>query len=901
MAGWTRAVALAGAASVLCVLPVVASAQGKQAWEEYDRLIESKRAVAALSADNVFGDSLDLYSGVLSFTATDVSIPGNSKLPVAVTRKFTVTNRFDYGGPPGYAFGDWELDIPHISGVFAPTWHDNRCDTPKPPLAAGLVPADEFWTGNYADMPGGGEMLQVTTDTPWPKPSTGGPYKWLTAGNTYFSCLTGIENGTGQGFLAITSDGTKYWFNRMARYPEPEYVYNGTNYTPVYEPYTVTVGRNKVALYATRVEDRFGNWVEYNYTNTASQPMQIDTITSSDLRTISFDYTGGVVTSVSDGSHTWEYAYLNGSLTTVTLPDESKWQLSFGGLASAQIQHSSGDPRTCFSLDTVISGNYTGTITHPSGAIGTYTVGPVRFGRTHVPAVCRNYSGHIPNATDPNGKNDDYLVAPVRAWSLALKSRQLSGPGLTAGTWTYAWSGGFGSWRYPTGETHPICTQLECLDPWCVDDNCAGARSLTITEPDGSWTKHVYGNSYRYNEGKLLSVETGKGSNALRTVFNDYNYWTPNAPTQPYSARIGVSPQPRGAGFVSEYPRPRVWTATLQDGADFIWEVEKGCTTAGIYCFDEFAQPTKVTRTGTVAKTMPGATLVVPPGTAPALTAPATSANGSFTVSWTAVSGAATYELQEQKNRGGWATLQNTSATSRSLSGKTDGSWSYQVRACNSAGCSAWSAIKTTEVAIPPSGVPTLTAPATNTSGSYTVSWTAVSLATRYELDERKNGGSWVNIVDAGVLTWAASAKGTGTYDYRVRACNGAGCAAYSAIATTTVSSPLAAPTLAAPTTAQTYEPFTVSWTSVPTATSYVLQQNRNSTGWGDVYTGAGTSTSRTVNIAGSYQYRVQACNGNGCSPYSAIKTVQVQGDTSLLAPEEPPPEQSAVLGEGAP
>lgn len=893
MAGWTRAVALAGAAAVLCVLPVVASAQGKQAWEEYDRLIESKRAVAALSADNVFGDSLDLYSGVLSFTATDVSIPGNSKLPVAVTRKFTVTNRFDYGGPPGYAFGDWELDIPHISGVFAPTWHDNRCDTPKPPLAAGLVPADEFWAGNYADMPGGGEMLQVTTDTPWPKPSTGGPYKWLTAGNTYFSCLTGIANGTGQGFLAIGSDGTKYWFNRMARTREPDYKYNsGGDYNP-------TVARYKVYLYATRVEDRFGNWVEYDYTNTAIQPVRIDKIRSNDGRIISFEYnTSGFISEVSDGSHTWTYAYSNGSLTTVALPDESQWQIAFSDLANAQIEYSSGDPRTCFSLETIISGNFTGTITHPSGAVGAYTVGPERFGRSNVPAICRNYTGNIPNSSDPNGKNDDFFVVPVRAWSLTLKNRTISGVGLTPATWSYGWSGGPGSWFYtPNSGGHPICGDSSCLDP-CV--NCTGSRSVTITEPDGGWTRHVYGNSYRYNEGKLLRVETGKGSNALRAVFHDYNYATSG---QPYSARIGVSPLGRGAGFVSEYVRPRIWTATLQDGADFIWEVDKTCPVpvAGSYCFDEFAQPTKVTRTGTVAKTMPGATLVVPPGTAPALTAPATSANGSFTVSWTAVSGAATYELQEQKNQGGWATLQNTSATSRSLSGKTDGSWSYQVRACNSAGCSAWSAIKTTEVAIPPTGVPTLTAPATNTTGSYTVSWTAVSLATRYELDERKNGGSWITVLDAGVLIWGTSAKGTGTYDYRVRACNTAGCAAYSAIDTTTVTSPLAAPALTAPTTAQAYEPFTVSWTAVSTANRYILERNRNGSGWVDAYDGPNISVSQTHSITGNYDYRVQACNANGCSPYSLTKRVVVEGGTDLISPGEEPPVESESSEEGAP
>lgn len=576
---WSRGAVLAGMA-VCCFLPSMANAQAKPAWEEYDRLLESRQAIAALSADNVFGDSLDLYSGTLSFTSTDVSIPGNSKLPVAVTRKFTVTNREGYS-EHSYPFADWELDIPHVSGVFAPSWHDDRCDRAKPPSALGVVPADEFWAGNHADMPGGGEMLWVTTT--WPKPSTGGPYKWVTAGNTYFSCLSSIANGTGQGFLAIAGDGTKYWFNHMARTREPSYKYNsGGDYNP-------TVTRYKVSLYATRIEDRFGNWVTYTYSNAATQPLKITRIASNEGRTITFHYgTHGFVSSVSDGSRSWSYGYQNDSLTMVTQPDTEQWQIAFSALANARIQYSSGDPRNCFTLNMAISGNLTGSITHPSGAKGTYTVGPVRFGRTNVPAICRNYQ--LPGTPDPNGKNDDYFLLPVRGMSLTLKSRQISGPGLTTGQWTYAWSGGTGSWQYPPGETHPICKDINCLDPVCLSDDCAGGRSVTIIEPDGSWTKHAYGNSYRYNEGKLLGVQTGKGSDVLRTVAYDYNYATSS---QPYSAKIGSSPQQRGAGFVSEYPRPQRSRVITQDGATFSNSVNGNA-------FDDFARPLSVTKSSSL-------------------------------------------------------------------------------------------------------------------------------------------------------------------------------------------------------------------------------------------------------------------------------------------------------------
>lgn len=855
---------------VLCLMPFMAFGQ-KLAWEEYDRLLESRRAVTALSADNAFGDSLDLYSGVLSFSATDVSIPGNSKLPVSVTRKFTVTNREQYGGY-AYSFADWELDIPRLSGVFAPAWHDNRCDVATPPNPTSGVPVDEVWSGNHADMPGGGEMLLVAST--WPKPSAGGPYKWVTAGNTYFSCLPTINNGTGQGFLAVTSDGTKYWFNHMARIPEPGFQYqNGYDHFP----YT---SRFKVYLYATRVEDRFGNSVTYSYSNTATQPVKITQITSNEepleeRRTITFRYNdaSGFVSEVSDGTQTWFYGYQGDSLSTVTLPDTSSWQISFASLSDARIQPLSdpNDGRRCYTPEPFVLTDYTGSITHPSGAKGTYTVSPVRFGRTNVPAICRNYQR--PGVNDPNGTRDDYFYLPVRAAALALTRRQISGPALTTGTWTYAWSGGLGSWQYPPGETEPVCQETNCLDPVCLSDDCAGSRGLTITEPGGRWTKHIYGNSYRYNEGKLLSTQTGVGSTVLRTVAYDYNYATSG---QPYSAKIGTNPQRRSAGFVSEYPRPMVARLTTQNAIDFIWVVAKGCTGADIFCFDAFARPTKVLKTSMAA----GTTELVPPNGRPVLTVPAMSTTGSYAVTWTPITYASRYELLERLGTAAWSTIHNAAGTSKALSGKANGSWSYQVRACNAQGCTSWSPIGTIEVAVPPSAPPVITAPPTSTSGNYAISWTPSARATRYELEERNGGGPWIVIHNTSSTTQARAAQPAGTYQYRVRACNAGGCSAYSATATTVVN--LTTPPPAAPTGLTIHSdgtqgvPFLVSWNGVAGATSYELHRNRNDLGWATVYTGSATSSSQATGPPGTLEYKVRACNANGCGVFSASAFVVI-------------------------
>lgn len=112
--------------------------------------------------------------------------------------------------------------------------------------------------------------------------------------------------------------------------------------------------------------------------------------------------------------------------------------------------------------------------------------------------------------------------------------------------------------------------------------------------------------------------------------------------------------------------------------------------------------------------------VLYPPAGPPMLTVPAASSTGSYTASWTGVATANRYQLQERLGTAAWSTIQETAATSKALSGQPPGQWGYQVRACNAAGCSAYSAIKTTAVV---TGVPKMTAPASSTSGSYTVSW----------------------------------------------------------------------------------------------------------------------------------------------------------------------------------
>jgi hypothetical protein len=104
------------------------------------KLIKAPRAYTTHGTD-LFGDAVNLYNGGLSFIQTDVSLRGNSQLPVSVGRRISAGQQIN----GGKAFGFWELDIPHIHGIFSTRrmWQgqdgsENRCSAfGAPPMVTG--------------------------------------------------------------------------------------------------------------------------------------------------------------------------------------------------------------------------------------------------------------------------------------------------------------------------------------------------------------------------------------------------------------------------------------------------------------------------------------------------------------------------------------------------------------------------------------------------------------------------------------------------------------------------------------------------------------------------------------------------------------------------------------------
>lgn len=278
----------------------------------------------------------------------------------------------------------------------------------------------------------------------------------------------------------------------------------------------------------------------------------------------------------------------------------------------------------------------------------------------------------------------------------------------------------------------------------------------------------------------------------------------------------------------------------------------------------------------------------LPPAGPPSLTVPATGINGAYAVSWGTVAGATSYALEESFNGGGWTAAYNGGAQSTAFSGRAVGSYGYRIKACNPAGCSGYSATGTVQVIYPPAAAPSLSAPGSSATGTFTVSWTSVDGSTSYQLDESANGGTWNQIQNTAATSTAPTGKVNGSYAYRVRACNGAGCGAYSGTAITTVLlPPSATPSLSVPASSTTGS-YAVSWTSVASASVYQLEEQVNGGGWTLVQNDANTSRAFSGKGTANFGYHARGCNPSGCGPWSGVATVSVI---------VPPPMPASVSG----
>jgi len=424
----------------------------------------------------------------------------------------------------------------------------------------------EIHHGVHLHLPGGGSEEVLKQVSPGFAQLSGGNAAWITKSMTRFQCKPTLNNPgggrSGEGFIAITANGVKYTLDHMIV----------RNTLPVQKAWLQfmapgglepqpPVNRVRIWLMVTRIEDRFGNRVNYTWSGDRLVAIQSDGVgAGDDNRSLTINYIGDQVSSiVANGSPSRSvfYTYTTApgavaALSTVTLPDTSMWTYQHtsgglltvpGGLEPVQTPNTCSEPATS-------KGEFTYTITHPSKLIGTFSFLARRNYRS-VPVFLCNSEG-----------NGDYqvLVFPNYSDNFALLSKTFSGPALEqASTWSYDYG------------SVPIIVPCE---------GCADFKTVTVTEPDGARLESDFGVEFDGNEGRLLRWRTRSPSNAL-LASRAHAYPSEPPPSAPYPDRYGESFVDSG-DRTSVRVRPLLSTVATQQGVNF---------TRSVNTFDAFARP----------------------------------------------------------------------------------------------------------------------------------------------------------------------------------------------------------------------------------------------------------------------------------------------------------------------
>lgn len=502
---------------LLCSLILIsAHAQGQEniSLPGAERIADAmtKGVGQKLSEVNPTGETIDLNTGSLGFRHVDLLLEGAGP-PIEVARTWSVSKNstnYNFMGHTG-AIQDWELDVPAIETMLLLTTSTEsrwkvQGTNPFARCSNFGYPAYEFppkfwWRGATLYVPGLGSQMLLRrngdyTFAPGNQPAS---YPVVTIGNWAFSCLTQTKNTDGgEGFLGLAPDGSKYWFDW---YTEENFGDVGAYYTsPIpagpQPPNDLRIsGELSVRLKVSRVEDRHGNYLQYEYAG-----RDLVKISASDGRFVDFDYetvnagtqyayTRLTTLSYSDGAsglrqihygyETWrlESPVRNyRSLNQVTLADGSKWLIDLK-YANNLCRYRSPINQDAYRLDCHPTNDYSGstfketaTITTPSSLRATYVVGTGRVERwaENCPLLANGDSA--PNCMT-------YPIEPSKSAAFRLQRKTYEGPGLTPMQWSY---------RYIRSGSTPSTVQ---------------------TNPDGTKDVYVFRvfDKYLADEGKLLT------------------------------------------------------------------------------------------------------------------------------------------------------------------------------------------------------------------------------------------------------------------------------------------------------------------------------------------------------------------------------------------------------------
>jgi hypothetical protein len=549
--------------------------------EEYAKRIRFSGTVQP-EGETPFGEEMNLLTGRVSFRQTDAAVPGVG--PAVEIQRFTADP--ERSGSFSSEFASWAIAIPQIttlvpavsrSGFNGGYWRvglgadfsDKRCSQIasgmwSPPYQfygpnSGGVEASDWWRGYHLQISGpGSQELLIRASSNSLKPSAGN-YPAVTTSHWQIGCLPETSNQQpGEGFLVVDPQGTKYYLDRL-------------DYAP-YEPFAsnqdgafLQQPRALARMRASKVVDRFGNWVAFNYDG-----HRLVSLTSSDGRQINLYWRADaeLVDRVISSGRTWTYEYIGlgttaVSLSKISLPDGSTWEFSgsTGGgyfATSVMIYGCFPAPQVSSSSSGAIDG--TATMKHPSGLLGTFRYSKRLHAQSYVLSWCDQ---------GVETSNPYYMT-------YALVEKELSGPGVSPRVWRYAYE-----------------PPRASVDRDCPSNSCQGTAYTDVTSPDYVVTRYTHSTRMDALEGKLMRVDTGivNGAPARTEVFE----YTLAAGARPYPSPIG-----QGSHGANPYATgnnvPLRKKETTQEGMRFLWEVPSSCGAGAELCFDAFGRPLKIVR-----------------------------------------------------------------------------------------------------------------------------------------------------------------------------------------------------------------------------------------------------------------------------------------------------------------
>ena len=450
------------------------------------------------ASEKPFGINYDANSGQISFEVVDVAIPGNFDIPVELRRvlKFDAAQKSSSGD-----FLNWSIDIPRIyakslyrEGTTQKTgWYaGTACTSPmgEIELSTGSTQAFtkiepfKYYNGATLVIPGKtSETILKTSDG------------WRTKSNYKITCLSADT------FTVTSPEGTIYTMNHRVR-----------NVTGYHNRANGIWEFAELAL-VTNIEDRFGNWVEYEY----NQYGGLNRIHSSDGREITIsrtngttqwmDYSPGRVESVTANGRTWSYDYVSLYLSDVTLPDGTTWEYS-SETTGQYSKTRSASSTSGYSCSVVSQEPDIITIKNPAGATAALTLTTTYHGRANVYRLSRPHTYTNPNMT---AIPETYVVTPKCSAARALTRKQISGAGFGNIVTTYNYSSNPGYFD-PNSTPSETITNFTYGVPVPPSINTYDKRlkhKYTIeNKPDGSKTVYFFNrDGSSFLEGTLVAQD----------------------------------------------------------------------------------------------------------------------------------------------------------------------------------------------------------------------------------------------------------------------------------------------------------------------------------------------------------------------------------------------------------